>query len=417
MPRQFEEHMLSAYLDNELSADEHALVEQRLAEDASTRELLEDLKRVRGLVGALPKWHGNDFRFDASQLGEIESVDGPERFASVARVAEDSQSALYVQELPSRSTTLSEGIESEASQASLARPGDLPPQVAESQRGFPWRTMLSLAAGVIVMILAGPYLWKSARDMAWVDQPMTSSPLGEVASPPAVAAPLDDAEQTRRDSLEWKEEQAALEAGARVRRESEAIGSEFPEPKSDADKKVAPFDASLDTLAKNGGYLPGEKLKASSPGGINARGTTEPARPMKAEGADPSVGLLTQNDALRGEVAAGVGGAASSGKSLAMPLQPMPAPARADVPPPVPVPTPASPAAASPAAASPAAEAPVPEALALNPSTSKPAGPGAIESRPGPSPMDRATWLPTRAVHPLLEQPAERCQRNRAKRR
>ena len=62
MYHEFEDHMLSAYLDDELSADERALVEQRLEIDPTARELLEDLKRLRGLVSTLPGWKGADLQ-------------------------------------------------------------------------------------------------------------------------------------------------------------------------------------------------------------------------------------------------------------------------------------------------------------------------------------------------------------------
>ncbi len=55
MSQEFQQHWLSAYLDNELSNDERALVERRLQEDAEMRQLLEDLKRVRSLVATLAR--------------------------------------------------------------------------------------------------------------------------------------------------------------------------------------------------------------------------------------------------------------------------------------------------------------------------------------------------------------------------
>ena len=47
MNSQSREELLSAYLDDELSADERATVETWLAEDAAYRQLLDDLRALR----------------------------------------------------------------------------------------------------------------------------------------------------------------------------------------------------------------------------------------------------------------------------------------------------------------------------------------------------------------------------------
>ncbi len=48
--------MLSAYLDGELTAEEHGLVEQRLAESAEFRQLHDELRGVRGSLDMLPRY-------------------------------------------------------------------------------------------------------------------------------------------------------------------------------------------------------------------------------------------------------------------------------------------------------------------------------------------------------------------------
>jgi hypothetical protein len=53
---EFQEEWLSAYLDEELTADQRAIVEQRLDSDPAARQLLDDLQRIRGLVVQLPTW-------------------------------------------------------------------------------------------------------------------------------------------------------------------------------------------------------------------------------------------------------------------------------------------------------------------------------------------------------------------------
>ena len=54
--RQYEldDELLSAYLDDELSADERALVEARLATDPAAQQSLEQLRSVSQSVRSLP---------------------------------------------------------------------------------------------------------------------------------------------------------------------------------------------------------------------------------------------------------------------------------------------------------------------------------------------------------------------------
>ena len=55
---EYSEEWLSAYIDDELTEARRAIVEQRLASDSETQQLLDDLQRVRGLVNQLPAWSG-----------------------------------------------------------------------------------------------------------------------------------------------------------------------------------------------------------------------------------------------------------------------------------------------------------------------------------------------------------------------
>ncbi len=138
MSQEFQEHWLSAYLDNELSTDERALVERRLEEDPEARELLEDLKRVRGLVATLPTWQGDGFRFDMSRVaGEDEP--GEEDDGPVAP----------------RSTPGSLSIVNDTKSSRLS--------VTQ------WRVLLSLAAGLLVVILSAPLMFMQFDAMAWND--------------------------------------------------------------------------------------------------------------------------------------------------------------------------------------------------------------------------------------------------------
>jgi anti-sigma factor RsiW len=54
MTRPFDDELLSAYLDDELSAEERGLVEDRLATSAADRELLDELRTLRSELRSLP---------------------------------------------------------------------------------------------------------------------------------------------------------------------------------------------------------------------------------------------------------------------------------------------------------------------------------------------------------------------------
>jgi len=53
-PERWNEELLSAYVDGEVTDDQRALVEARLAESTSTRELLAEIEAARDAVRALP---------------------------------------------------------------------------------------------------------------------------------------------------------------------------------------------------------------------------------------------------------------------------------------------------------------------------------------------------------------------------
>lgn len=60
---EFQEEWLSAYLDDELTAEQRQVVEQRLAIDPAAQSMLDDLRRVRSMVSKLPSWSGSSLKF------------------------------------------------------------------------------------------------------------------------------------------------------------------------------------------------------------------------------------------------------------------------------------------------------------------------------------------------------------------
>jgi anti-sigma factor RsiW len=52
----YSDERISSYLDGELSADEQARFEERLAENAELRQLVEELRALRGSLNLLPRY-------------------------------------------------------------------------------------------------------------------------------------------------------------------------------------------------------------------------------------------------------------------------------------------------------------------------------------------------------------------------
>lgn len=82
-----QDELLTAYLDDELAPEERADVERMLAEDASSRQLLEELKALRSTLHALPQDRlGSDFSKQVMQIAE--------RSMLVGSSSEDGQAAI-----------------------------------------------------------------------------------------------------------------------------------------------------------------------------------------------------------------------------------------------------------------------------------------------------------------------------------
>ncbi|MGN6137218.1 MAG: anti-sigma factor family protein, partial [Aureliella sp.] len=181
MQPEFEEHLLSAYLDEELSADERALVEQRLAVDPVARELLEDLKRLRGLVATLPAWNGQDLAFDALPLNRTD----------------DHDSGASLDGSGSERTSLST---SEDLTSALTRPSaQVDRSRYQTRRSMRWTAMVALAAGIATVAFGLPYLvpgLKPAQDLALLkkgDQPSPPTGGAAVEPPPTASSPVASA--------------------------------------------------------------------------------------------------------------------------------------------------------------------------------------------------------------------------------
>jgi len=133
MQHGFEEELLSAYLDNELSAEQRRQVEEQLAMDPQTRHALESLRQVRGLVAKLPGWTGPDLDLSPDRLSE-------------AAARSNSQTVGETTEFPANGNA-----DSHSKQLGGNQPAWL------HSRWLNSRSLSALAAGIAVVALAWPY--------------------------------------------------------------------------------------------------------------------------------------------------------------------------------------------------------------------------------------------------------------------
>lgn len=151
----YQEAWLSAYLDDELTAEQREAVEQRLAADPSVRQTLADLERVRGLVQQLPAW----------MAGPIEVQFAAESFALAVEEPEAEKRAeatfLEVEPLERSAHPPSDVLKEELSGESSSRR-------ARRVGGLWWGKPLAAAASLLVAVGIVYSLWQapSTTEMA-----------------------------------------------------------------------------------------------------------------------------------------------------------------------------------------------------------------------------------------------------------
>ncbi len=178
---EYTEEWLSAYLDDELTDTQRAIVEQRLASDSETQQLLDDLQRVRGLVNQLPAWSGK--LISASEITHNSGVSTVA--ANVATGNDDGSLGDYHDELqPSpdvmlqaelqlHSESIAETLEQEGDSSSvnfdapsdatrLAKPTSLESFAFSGQRrSASWLRPLVLAACLLLLVGGGAWFLNS----------------------------------------------------------------------------------------------------------------------------------------------------------------------------------------------------------------------------------------------------------------
>lgn len=189
----YSEEWLSAYVDDELSTAQRAIVEQRVAVDAEAAVKLRDLQQIRSLVGNLPAWSGElkPTRFDDFQ----EVLQSP-----LARATDDNAP------LTENGVSLAAPL---ATSPSASYRGPSP--AASAWR--PWLRPLAAAACVLLVMGLGWGLWPTAdvRSVATSSRWEESEALAaEQALQPQAKSAAAEVESAMNSSVAAAESSAAM---------------------------------------------------------------------------------------------------------------------------------------------------------------------------------------------------------------
>lgn len=245
---EYSEEWLSAYIDDELSDAQRAIVEQRVAGDSHAQRLLNELQHMRGLIGQLPSWSGGLIDHEAATEGKPQSELSlhSESFAETLEQAcrshdEDSQA----------------GLGSQADRVHAA--GDV------ARRDVSWWRPVALAACLALLAGGGIWWWQS-----------------ESATTLATAARITEPQENRaRDDVSAVPQlRAAPEASGVETLKLEASGVETP-------LEMASRGAVGSANGMGGGM--GGGMMESAAGALDAARATAPAGASMAESSSEAV--------------------------------------------------------------------------------------------------------------------------------
>lgn len=161
---EYQEEWLSAYLDNELTEQQRALVEERIANDGAAQQLLEELKQVRSLVSQLPGWDGPSITVSEETLA---STNPSGETTQSTQDSSDSNSELDGKLARDLDSEPEDGfadhidpVVHDSARPDSAKYAPFKTPAATSMSGFQRWRWVALAAGVLVMTGAGIALWQ-----------------------------------------------------------------------------------------------------------------------------------------------------------------------------------------------------------------------------------------------------------------
>lgn len=150
----YHEEWISAYLDDELTAEQRQVVEARLATDPAARALLEDLQKVRNLIGDLPAWKGPGINTAAVITG----ADLDEQLDLQDELEQDAG-------LEDAEDEFEEELEEDWEDDLNREPEPPSPRVQAFENEVPrhmpgWVRPAAMAASVLAMLGIGYFLWR-----------------------------------------------------------------------------------------------------------------------------------------------------------------------------------------------------------------------------------------------------------------
>ena len=140
-PNEFNDELLSAYLDDELSTEERALVEKHIATNADAKQLVDELRTLSASLQSLPKQ-----TLDTTSSETILKAVAARHVAFVPKGKSNEHDLAARQE----KTSVYNSSKSEEDNSAV------PFNVGRSKRGWAW-SMMAIAAALLLMFFQGEW--------------------------------------------------------------------------------------------------------------------------------------------------------------------------------------------------------------------------------------------------------------------
>ncbi|MEX2561077.1 MAG: zf-HC2 domain-containing protein, partial [Pirellulales bacterium] len=270
------DELLSAYLDDELSADERARVERLLAEQPESRALLEDLRALRSGLEALPRHRlESDFAGRVLRRAEREMLAPELEAGRLDRLSE----------LPGTSSASAPAVSRSASDAMADEDGSVSPPEANwpwraGRRTWAWAGLAAAAALLVMLFTPDRVADREAEHLARAPDPAALPAAGDLRAP-------RDGE--REESIELRMDKAAgprgpLSKGAPPAAKDGSTGA----PSADDQRDFIGKQGLAENEGKSGGFDRPMRSKAPEADASRAPTQQREAAPTPQAPAAPS---------------------------------------------------------------------------------------------------------------------------------
>ncbi len=182
-PAEYSEEWLSAYIDDELTDVQRAIVEQRVASDSHAQRLLNELQHMRSLIGQLPSWSGELIDQAGVTQSSLHSESFPETLEQARRtLGEAPQSNLDAQSKPDAQSLLNSPRNLVVPDSPVHAAGDLP------RRDVSWWRPIALAACLALLTGGGIWWWQFDSTATLATSARITEPEDELARDDALPA-------------------------------------------------------------------------------------------------------------------------------------------------------------------------------------------------------------------------------------